>query len=193
MIQRRIYVSFTIILHKHNFKNQFQKNAMHFKKLKNVVYSNFDKTNNMKRNLIVVMILMCVIVLDSCRKYEEGPIVSLRSARQRLTNNWGLESALINGVELASTPYYAKQKHYLYGDNRYILTVVDPLTGVAMNIQGNWNLYDKNKKLALTTKNYTGNIDSTTDYVILKSFEKQLWIRSVDNVKEFHFKPFDSE
>ncbi len=132
-----------------------------------------------------------VVSISSCRKYEEGPNVSLRTKKARVTNNWKYESAQVNGVEVSLDPYYAKQKHYFYRDGKYIQTIIDPITLEARNIQGTWALYDNDRKIAITTKNFSGNIDSTSDYNILKLFEKQMWLRTVDNSREFHFSPFE--
>ncbi len=147
---------------------------------------------NMKSKLILSIAIFAIVSLaSSCRKYEEGPNISLRSKKQRLTNNWGLEVVLINGVDVAKDPYWSKQEHHLYGDEKYIVTIVNPQTLVASNIQGNWKIYDGGKKLALTTNSFAGVVDSTVDYRILKLYEKQLWIRSLDNSRELHFIPFE--
>ncbi|HNB81609.1 MAG TPA: hypothetical protein PLP14_05875, partial [Chitinophagaceae bacterium] len=88
-------------------------------------------------------------------------------------------------------PYYAKQKHYFYRDGKYIQTIIDPITLEARNLQGTWALYDHDRKIAVTTKNFSGNVDSTNDYNILKLYENQMWLRTTDNSKEFHFVPFE--
>lgn len=148
----------------------------------------------MKKNLVFfgVFTLIALSIL-SCRKYEEGPNISFRSKEARLTNSWGIESVTINGVENAQDPYYAKQKHYLYPDGSYRLTVIDPNTLIAENIQGSWVMYDRGTKLAITRNNYQGIADSVNDYKILKLFEKQLWLRSLDNTVEYHFVPYDEK
>ncbi len=132
-----------------------------------------------------------MVSVSSCRKYEEGPNISLRTKKARVTNNWKYESAQVDGVEVSLNPYYAKQKHYFYRDGKYIQTIIDPITLEARNLQGTWVLYDHDKKIAITTKNFSGNIDSTTNYSILKLFEKQMCLRTTDNSREFHFTPFE--
>ncbi len=144
-----------------------------------------------KLSTIFLVIVVVAVAISSCRKYEEGPNISFRSKKARLTNNWRVESAEVNGTEVSQDPYWAKQKHYIYRDGKYIVTIIDPITLEARNVQGTWVLYDHGKKVALTTKNFSGNIDSTNDYNILKLYEKQLWIRNVDNSVEIHFTPFE--
>jgi len=146
----------------------------------------------MKNILSLIAVLLVVsFFVTSCRKYEEGPNVSLRSKKARVTNNWRIESAQLNGTEVSLDPLWAKQKHYMYKDGKYIINVVNPITLEARNLQGNWVLYDHDTKIALTTKNFSGNIDSTNEFNILKLYNKQFWIRKIDNSLELHFVPFE--
>lgn len=139
----------------------------------------------------ILVIVVASACLTSCRKYEEGPNVSFRTKAARVTNNWKIESALVNGTEVSQDPLWAKQKHYMYRDGKYIMTIINPVTLEAKNLQGTWKLYDHDSKIALTTKNFSGNIDSTNEFNILKLYNKQFWIRKVDNSVELHFSPFE--
>ncbi|MBL7754953.1 MAG: hypothetical protein HWD58_03575 [Bacteroidota bacterium] len=141
--------------------------------------------------LTLLVLVFAAGTLPSCRKYEEGPNISLRTKRARVTNNWAIQSALVDGIEKSQDPYWAKQKHYMYSDGKYIVTIIDPVTLEARNVQGNWKLYDSGRKIAITTKNFSGNIDSTNDYNILKLYNKQFWIRKLDNSIELHMVPFE--
>jgi hypothetical protein len=146
----------------------------------------------MKNILSLIAVLLVVsFFVTSCRKYEEGPNVSLRSKKARVTNNWRIESAELNGTEVSLDPLWAKQKHYMYKDGKYIINIINPITLEARNLQGNWVLYDHDTKIALTTKNFSGNIDSTNEFNILKLYNKQLWIRKIDNSLELHLVPFE--
>lgn len=138
-----------------------------------------------------IFIGIVLFSFSSCRKYEEGPNISFRTKAARVTNNWAIGSALVDGVDVTSDPFWAKQKHYLYRNGSYVMTIINPVTLEARNLQGSWKLYDHNSKIALTTKNFSGNIDSTNEFNILKLYEKQFWIRKVDNSVELHFVPFE--
>ena len=53
----------------------------------------------MKKLVYLAFVLMIgAITITSCRKYEEGPNISLRSKEARIANNWRIESAQLNGV-----------------------------------------------------------------------------------------------
>lgn len=146
----------------------------------------------MKKNIILVAALgLLTVGFLSCSKYEEGPGISFRSKKERLANSWRIESITVNGIERAAEPLFAKQKHYIYEGGSYIINIIDPLTLEAEDIQGTWTLYDDDKKLAVNRTNYNGVTDSLENYQILKLKEKSLWLRSLDNTREYHFAPFD--
>ncbi len=146
----------------------------------------------MKKNIILVALVTFLVVgFVSCKKYEQGPGLSFRSKTKRLANSWRIQSVTVNGVERAAEPLYAKQKHYIYESGSYIINVIDPITLQAEDIQGTWQLYDENRKLAVNRVNYNGVADSLEDYQILKLKEKSLWLRKLDNTIEYHFVPFD--
>ncbi len=146
----------------------------------------------MKKSVLFALLGMGLLFsFSSCRKYEEGPNVSFRTKEARVTNNWKVVSALVNGVEMANDPYWEKQKHYFYRNKSYNQTIIDPVSLEARNVNGTWALFDNDKKIAITQKNFSGNIDSTNEYHIVKLYNKQFWIRKTDNSLELHFAPFE--
>jgi hypothetical protein len=144
----------------------------------------------MKKLVYLACVLMIgAITITSCRKYEEGPNIRLRSKEARIANNWRIESAQLNGVNVSADPYYTKQKHFFYRNKSYINTIINTTTLEATNLTGEWKLFDNDSKIAITTKNFSGNIDSTVEYNIIKLYNKQFWIRRTDNTLELHFIP----
>jgi|LakMenEpi03Aug12_release.lakeMendotaPanAssembly.Ray.scaffolds.fasta_scaffold46158_5 hypothetical protein len=142
----------------------------------------------MKKLLTFLFILSVgVIFFTACRKYEEGPNISLRTKKARVTNNWRVESAEVNGVERSQEPYWTKQKHYFRRNGDYVVTVIDPNTLEATNLNGSWKLYDNDRKIALTLRRANAGQDSVSDYNVLKLFNKQMWLRRTDNSVELHF------
>lgn len=45
----------------------------------------------------IILVAICLFV-TSCKKYEEGPRISLKSAKNRITGNWQFSFTKINGV-----------------------------------------------------------------------------------------------
>jgi hypothetical protein len=144
-------------------------------------------------NKFIINILLfatIVIAASSCKKYPEGPSISFRSATQRITNTWKIESVNINGAEQVNLPMYSTQKQFWLGDGQYNHTYIDPATGIGTRIDGVWVLQDNNNKIAVTYNNIiTGKPETSVIYNIIKLYEKCMWLRSVDNSIEYHLVP----
>lgn len=73
---------------------------------------------------IFFIILIIGASLSGCKKYEEGPALSLRSKTARVANTWKVESYAINGVGVTSsltsinyTETYDKDGSYSYNSS----------------------------------------------------------------------------
>ncbi len=70
-------------------------------------------------HLRVFALFLFVIALNSCKKYDDGPMVSLMSRRSRLINEWKIDSYKINGTDFTSlvsgyTETFKKDDSYSY-------------------------------------------------------------------------------
>ena len=62
------------------------------------------KLNTMKRTRLLLAIAFAIsVVFTSCGKYEEGPSISLRSKKARLTGVWEISKKMYNGREVSLT------------------------------------------------------------------------------------------
>lgn len=163
-----------------------------------MIYSKFIYLSGLIEKIMIKKIalasifLFCVALFaTSCRKYEEGPNISFRKKSSRIAGDWRVESAQVDGIEESTLPYWAKQKHQFYSNNKYIQTIIDPVSLEARTLNGTWALYDHDKRIAITTTDPVTQIVTLTDYNILKLFNKQFWLRTTDNKTELHFVPFD--
>jgi hypothetical protein len=139
--------------------------------------------------IISTLLLIGVITISqlSCKKYEEGPSLSLRSVKQRVTNTWKIESVTFNGTPLEGQPQYATQKQFWLGDGAYSQTYINPVNGQSERIDGRWELLDDNTKISLIKKQLTTGAPEVTElYTILKLRDKSMWLRSIDNSWEYH-------
>ena len=50
--------------------------------------------------ILFTTILATIFVLSSCKKYEDGPSMSLLTKTQRLTGTWEVKEFTINGMDL---------------------------------------------------------------------------------------------
>lgn len=60
----------------------------------------------MKKWLFFLLFAIALLSIVACNKYEYGPSVSLKSKKSRISKNWIVEKALINGVEQTTLPRY---------------------------------------------------------------------------------------
>ncbi|MFM2387049.1 MAG: hypothetical protein RL660_1806 [Bacteroidota bacterium] len=139
-----------------------------------------------------IQVLMAVLVLASfaaCTKFEEKPNFSFRSVKQRVVNNYSVESYTLNGVQKASLPEYSTQKQFWLGDGVYTQTYINPTNGIGERIDGNWSLEADGTKILLRLINTaTGQLENAISYNIIKLSNKEMWLRTTDNAVEMHLK-----
>lgn len=120
----------------------------------------------MKTNIYTLLILFCGILmptLESCQKYEEGPSISFRTKKERLSNRWEVDNYKINGSDFTSlaTSYdetFSKSGAYSY-------------TWSLFSGEGTWAFQNNDMEIKLT-----GNDDqSSRTLYILKLEEKSFW------------------
>jgi hypothetical protein len=118
-------------------------------------------------------------VLTGCKKYPEGPALSLRSRAARLENTWKVISVTLNGQIITSqfsainyTETYDKEGNYSYS------SALD-------SGSGKWEF--QNDDLEIRRSGVSGQ--SSMDLIILKLKSNEFWYKILDgsDVYEFHF------
>ncbi len=125
----------------------------------------------MKTTIKTVLLTAIVLafVLPSCKKYEEGPLISLSSAKSRVVNVWKMEKVWVNSSEITNSwstlwPSFSME---LKNDDTYILTW-SPL--VVEN--GTWT-FDNPKERIITTATASA---SSTVYTIIRLKKDEMWV-----------------
>jgi hypothetical protein len=121
-----------------------------------------------------------LFMFTACKKYEDGPFISLRSKMSRVENTWRVESYTVNGVDSTATlvninytETYEKSGAFSYAST----------TGHSM---GSWDfLLEKNDILR---SGVLGQGATSKILHILKLKDKEFWYEVVDgsNVSEMH-------
>ena len=129
------------------------------------------------------LVIACSIVLGGCKKYPDGPLLSLKSKKARLAGEWLLEQVLRNGHD--TTEYY---KAYL-GSNYKLIIKKHGVYYVEGNFPGDgkWRLDDRKELIYFTP---TGGVAPETAYEIRRLKSRSLWIRNTDeagNVTESRY------
>lgn len=143
----------------------------------------------MKKIAPVFFLLLLVV---SCKKYEDGPALSLRTKTHRLVNTWVVESVTENGTDVTSAFKTAYPEYMLTitKQNTYVLTY-KLNSGVEYKENGTW-IYNGDRTHVYFNNTIGG---SAADWKILRLKEKELWAENTDNNQspartyEVHFKP----
>ncbi len=149
----------------------------------------------MKKNMIkyVLTLIILLPVLESCKKYPDGPALSFRSKTKRLENDWKLDKYFRNGVDATSTLYISGYTESFTESGGYTRAFIDQ-SGDAINQTGTWKFDGSKEKIILSgvgsfelsPANSTVTASSIT---ILRLKEKELWyeFENGGDVHKFHF------
>ena len=118
-----------------------------------------NKTNAHMKKTLTFLLLAALLLLVGC-KYDDGPLVSIRSKEARVVNTWVPEKATINGVDGLktdgngvsyidgdSTGYYLALKEVTFlGEGGCFLVYK---TSQDNNYTGTWELYNDKQQIAI--------------------------------------------
>lgn len=129
--------------------------------------------------------VILLVALVGCKKYEEGPTLSLRSKKERVANNWRVGQALDNGQDV--TDQYHRFDYDISKDGKVTLSADYTILGVDFILvqSGTWAFLNNSEVISF---DYEGS-DHSKDYNILKLEEKEMWLKDVDGTLEMHFIP----
>ena len=135
-----------------------------------------------KTRLSILLILLGVIlvaIFHSCKKYPDGPVFSIHTKTQRLSNTWKVENYKINNTDYTSlmsnyTETFSKNGAYSY------------IWGISSG-SGVWVFQNDDREIKL----YGNNNQSSRTLVILRLEEKSLWYYYIDgnDMHELHMLP----
>ncbi len=135
-----------------------------------------NKKNKMKTTTKVLLSIavICGIAIASCKKYEEGPAMSLRSKKSRLAGEWSIDKIYVNGTDVTSSFLPSGTTYKTTIDKGGSWTSVMTNSTGSTTDKGTWEFVDKKENLKMVT---TGSADADGDTsVIIKLKNKELWL-----------------
>ncbi len=109
----------------------------------------------------LIIALIATMGFSGCKKYEEGPVLTLLTKKARLTGTWELVE-----VNAQAADYDYEITLEKNGD----FSAVVEFMSVPIEMEGTWELDDDKEKLIFTT-------DSDTDeLIILRLTNSELWL-----------------
>jgi hypothetical protein len=132
--------------------------------------------NKKKFAALIILSGLMFAGIQSCKKYEEGPLISLVSRTERVANTWIVDNYKLNGTDYTSLVSGYQETYTTGGDYSYHWGL---FSGT-----GGWAFKNNDAEIQIT-----GFEDqSSQTLVILKLEEKQFWYYYMDgnDKKEFH-------
>ena len=133
--------------------------------------------NKLKLVAIIVFAVLLFPIIESCKKYDDGPTISLRSRSERISNTWVVENYKINGTDFTSlvsnyTETFSKNKDYSY-------------SWAVLNGSGTWTLQNSDEEIKLNGS----DAQSSRTLFILKLEETAFWYYYMNGTDkhELHF------
>lgn len=118
---------------------------------------------------LFIVSLVALVCSSSCGKYEEGPELSLRSKKTRLTGKW--TAVKLNGEPY---PFYEKYSLEFWKDGRLDIYVQNEPNGPdPYQRPGLWKWEDDKKKIVL----YTATAPETIE--VLRLTNDEFWFRDM--------------
>ena len=144
------------------------------------------------RNFLLFGFAAFMLLNSGCKKYEEGPVFSLRSKKARVVNDWMVVKFYNNGEEqdLENTTIEIVYKDDNTGVEKYTISSTFGTHTVEFNFK--WDFNSDKTKLLVTYLDDDGNEEEDVeDYLILRLKENELWLEGQDgdDKYELHLEP----
>ena len=139
-------------------------------------------TTRMTRTMIA---LVAVTGLMGCKKYDDGPMFSLRSREERISNTWRIDRAMNGSDDVTSA--FDQYELRLTKDHDASLTATYTLFGTdfSFTTSGTWSFENKDEDLRLDFE----DSDADETYQILRLKETELWLREKGGDLELQLVP----
>ena len=132
--------------------------------------------NKKKLAVIILFTGLMLFGIQSCKKYSDGPMISLNSRTERVANTWKVDNYKINGNDYTSLVSNYTETYTTGGDYSFQWGIISGT--------GKWAFQNNDAEIRITG---IDNQSSETLY-IQKLEEKQLWYYYMDgnDKKELH-------
>lgn len=119
----------------------------------------------------IIPIIIFLIFLQGCKKYEEGPFLSLKTKTERVSNTWKIERVWNDVLDF--TEFYTGFNHTFTSEGYYFY---HPSAGTSgNNISGTWYFGNNQEEIVIESFDQDG-VKIFTVYTIKKLKENELWM-----------------
>lgn len=138
----------------------------------------------MKKKLLSISLIALIglgaVATPSCKKYEEGPSISLKSKKARLRGKWKEDKYIdSDGTEVKADGY--SQVEFKKGGD---MTTSSTDPSFSFSFDGTWKFSDDKKNLITTFSVLGSNQTSTQEIILLKN--DQFAVKDTDGAKTYY-------
>jgi len=132
--------------------------------------------NKIQLPALLLLAAIAIIGIQGCQKYPDGPMISLKSRTERVSNSWKVDNYKVNGDDFTSLVSGYTEIYTTDGNYSYKFGIISGT--------GKWAFQNSDEEIRITG---TDNQSSVTLF-IQKLEEKQFWYYIMDGTdkKEFH-------
>ncbi len=123
--------------------------------------------------VLLSIAVICGIAIASCKKYEEGPAMSLRSKKARIAGEWTIDKVYFNGTDVTSSFMPSGTTYKMTIDKGGSWNDATTNSSGTTTSKGTWEFVDKKENLKMVTEG-SGDADGDTS-IIVKLKNKELW------------------
>ena len=126
------------------------------------------------------LLILAALIFSGCKKYEEGPSISLRSKTARVANVWAVEYAIdLEDGEVITADFFEETWGFTK-DGEYV-----EYKNGAIDKIGSWQFVIDKEAIEITKP--AGITTDVEIYTILKLKEREMWLS--DGEEELHLVP----
>lgn len=125
---------------------------------------------NTLRQVAVLSVATMALTFTGCKKYDEGPALSLRTKKARVVNVWEYQRVFVNDRDISSI--FDNATITFKKDN-----TVESVDGAGNRQTGTWEFASGKEELVIKYS----TADKPETWTILKLKEEELWARYEQN------------
>lgn len=141
----------------------------------------------LQKNLIIILAIFAFLMLDSCKKYEDGPLFSFRSAKNRLAGDW--EVLDIENSALQFDIFYTFDKDGRLNRTNTTIEYNNSTWSndtITQTLDGSWNFEDGKNDIEITVDGEEPEL-----FTILKLTKNDIWLSQNRNGNTWELKRLD--
>ncbi len=143
----------------------------------------------MKIKIITILSIVLVMFFSSCNKYEDGPILSLKSPEKRIQGDYIVDKYLINETEVSLADQGITEYRVIYnsdGTGTSYITV----NNNTLETEFQWEFDEKKEVIRERSLGLNNEWSAWSDYKqILRLTKDEFWIIDINSLEptEIHF------